>query len=98
MNMNCRGFQHLQPDAAIEELGYVHIPKKTMDESCFRGNYNLQQLTDIFSLPEMMLLANVMELLNLKEIDYDPPTIFKDVEQAVREVHVESNHEFAIDS
>lgn len=63
-----------------------------MDESCFRGNYKLQQLTDIFSLPEMMLLANVVELLNSKEINFDPTTIFKDVEQAVREVHIESNH------
>lgn len=86
-----RGHKHLGRETALQELGYDHIPKSLMDESCFRGNSSLQQLTDIFALPEMLLLVNVMEFFTNKEINYDPFNVYDDVQRAVREVHTEKH-------
>lgn len=67
-----------------------HVPKSIMDESCFSGSQHLVQLPDIFSMPEMMLLANVVQYFTENEIDYDPHMLFKSVQDSVTDVHVKS--------
>nr|XP_039269353.1 5'-nucleotidase domain-containing protein 3-like [Styela clava] len=83
------GRRKLNSEEALRQLETVHIPKEVMDRSCFRGSEVLQQLTDIFSLPEMCLLANVVEYFTSRSIKFDPTKVFQMVERSVREVHTD---------
>ena len=69
--------------------GRRHIPKHIIDQSYgSNDDAKLRQLMDVFSMPEMMLLANVVDYFDHKRIAYDPKILFWSVQQAVREVHV----------
>lgn len=46
------------------------------------------QLADLFSVPEMCLLCNVIEYFNqIKQIDYNPEIVFHDVRTAMASCH-----------
>ena len=83
-----RGLQKLTDDEVHEVFnGSRHIPKHVIDQS-YTGGESLRQLMDIFSIPEMMLLANVVDYFVKKNIPYDPRILFENVQNAVREVHI----------
>ncbi|XP_039269537.2 5'-nucleotidase domain-containing protein 3-like [Styela clava] len=83
-----RGLKQLSEDEVLSLFkGSRHIPKRIMDESLFGGN-SLRQLLDIFSMPEMMLLTNVVEYFVQNNITYDPQILFESVQAAVKQVHV----------
>lgn len=80
------------PDDEVMELfkGSRHIPKHIMDQSYLGGGgQTLRQLMDIFSMPELMLLSNVVDYFVVNNITYDPNILFESVKFAVRDVHVE---------
>lgn len=86
-----KGLRQLSEEETVREFkGTRHIPKHIMDESLFGGT-SLRQLMDIFSMPEMMLLTNVVEYFTQNNIHYDPQILFESVQAAVREVHVEGH-------
>ena len=68
--------------------GRRHIPKHILDQS-YRQNqdYDLRQLMDVFSLPEMMLIANVVNYFDEKGLVYDPKVFFNTIQSSVRWVH-----------
>jgi hypothetical protein len=45
------------------------------------------QLADLFSVPEMNLLCNVLEYLYRNNIDYHPQSLFWDVKESVQSIH-----------
>ncbi|CAO2581305.1 5'-nucleotidase domain-containing protein 3 [Lemmus lemmus] len=51
------------------------------------GN-TMKQFMDIFSLPEMTLLSCVNEHFLKNNIDYEPVHLYKDVKDAIRDVHI----------
>ena len=82
-----RGLQKLTDSKVLELLGSRHIPKQVIEQS-YVGGESLRQLMDIFSLPEMMLLANVVEYFDQEGIRYDPRILFENVQYSVRDVHI----------
>jgi len=82
-----RGLQKLTDEEVLQQMGSRHIPKQVMEQS-YVGGESLRQLMDIFSMPEMMLLANVVNYFDQKSIRYDPRILFENVQSAVRDVHV----------
>ncbi|XP_071949399.1 5'-nucleotidase domain-containing protein 3-like [Antedon mediterranea] len=81
-----KGHRQLSNEEVIEEYDSVHIPVTYM--SSFHGKgQNMRQLMDIFSIPEMALLANVIEYLENHNIDYCPANLFDDIHNSVKQVH-----------
>jgi len=83
-----KGLQKLDNNEVMALFhGTRHIPKHIIDQS-YTGGDSIRQLMDIFSMPEMMLLANVVEYFFVNNIVYDPRILFESVQNAVRYVHV----------
>nr|XP_002130381.1 5'-nucleotidase domain-containing protein 3 [Ciona intestinalis] len=84
-----RGME-MVPDEEVMWLfnGTRHIPKHIIEQSYVSTGESLRQLMDIFSMPEMMLLANVVEYFRHRNIVYDPRILFESVQDSVRSVHV----------
>lgn len=47
----------------------------------------MKQLLDLFSLPDIGLLTNVVEYFQRNGIDFDTKAMFNDVQAAIRQVH-----------
>uniref|UniRef100_A0A8C4NGV6 5'-nucleotidase domain containing 3 n=1 Tax=Eptatretus burgeri TaxID=7764 RepID=A0A8C4NGV6_EPTBU len=65
----------------------THVPLEQMSDFYGKGSV-MKQFMDIFSLPEMTLLSSVNDYFIRHNIDYDPVHLYKDVSDAVRDVHV----------
>ncbi|XP_070538343.1 5'-nucleotidase domain-containing protein 3-like [Ptychodera flava] len=78
---------HPVPDDEVKALyDGTHIPLAQMNS--FHGTSgNLRQMMDMFSIPEMTLLANIIEYFTEKNIPYDPEYLYIDVHDAVKIVH-----------
>ncbi|XP_053328740.1 5'-nucleotidase domain-containing protein 2 [Spea bombifrons] len=77
------------PDEEVMELyqGTHHIPLHQVSGFYGKGPA-VKQYMDIFSLPEMNLLAVANDFFLTNDIDYDPVHLYKDVTDAIRDVHV----------
>ncbi|XP_075434475.1 5'-nucleotidase domain-containing protein 2 isoform X2 [Ascaphus truei] len=77
------------PDEEVKELyhGTHHIPLEQVSGFYGKGPV-VKQYMDIFSLPEMTLLAVVNDFFLTNGIDYDPIHLYRDVTDAIRDVHV----------
>ncbi|XP_072305154.1 5'-nucleotidase domain-containing protein 2 [Eucyclogobius newberryi] len=77
------------PDEEVLELygGTFHIPLE-QDSGFYGKGPKVKQFMDIFSLPEMTLLAAANNFFITNDIDYDPVHLFKDVTEAVGMVHL----------
>ncbi|KAM5171430.1 5'-nucleotidase domain-containing protein 3 [Mantella aurantiaca] len=85
-----RGFDVVQDSEVIEMYQGSHVPLEQMSDfygKSSEGN-TLKQFMDIFSLPEMTLLSCVNEYFIKNNIDYEPAHLYKDVKDAIRDVHV----------
>ncbi|KAG8554377.1 hypothetical protein GDO81_003776 [Engystomops pustulosus] len=77
------------PDEEVIELyqGTHHIPLHQVSGFYGKGPA-VKQYMDIFSLPEMNLLAVANDFFLSNDIDYDPVHLYKDVTDAIRDVHI----------
>lgn len=50
---------------------------------CFQGP-KMKQFMDVFSIPEMTLLASVNDYFITNDIEYDPEHLYKDVSVSVQ--------------
>ncbi|KAJ1095337.1 hypothetical protein NDU88_000502 [Pleurodeles waltl] len=77
------------PDEEVMDLyqGTHHIPLHQVSGFYGKGPA-VKQFMDIFSLPEMTLLAIANDFFVNNQIEYDPIHLYKDVSDAVRDVHV----------
>ncbi|XP_071477606.1 5'-nucleotidase domain-containing protein 3-like [Diadema antillarum] len=83
-----RGLQAVSHEEAQEMYGGTHIPDELIVDRSMHGyDKGLRQLMDMFAIPEMCLLVNVIEFLRTREFDYDPEYLFYDIHNAVKEVH-----------
>ncbi|XP_066447526.1 5'-nucleotidase domain-containing protein 3 [Eleutherodactylus coqui] len=85
-----QGF-HVVPDCEVIDMYQgSHVPLEQMSDfygKSSEGN-TLKQFMDIFSLPEMTLLSCVNDYFLKNNIDYEPVHLYKDVKDAIRDVHV----------
>ncbi|NXU63418.1 NT5D2 protein, partial [Horornis vulcanius] len=77
------------PDEEVIELygGTQHIPLYQMSDFYGKGP-SLKQFMDIFSLPEMTLLSSVIDYFINHGIEFDQVHLYKDISDAIRDVHV----------
>ncbi|KAM4697199.1 5'-nucleotidase domain-containing protein 2-like [Rhinophrynus dorsalis] len=77
------------PDEEVMDLyqGTHHIPLHQVSGFYGKGPA-VKQFMDIFSLPEMNLLAVANDFFITHDIDYDPIHLYKDVTDAIRDVHI----------
>ncbi|CAN9516012.1 unnamed protein product [Ophioblennius macclurei] len=77
------------PDEEVMQLygGTFHIPLQ--EDSGFYGKGpRVKQFMDIFSIPEMTLLAVANDFFITNDIEYDPVHLFKDISEAIGMVHL----------
>ncbi|MEE6480099.1 hypothetical protein FKM82_012460 [Ascaphus truei] len=85
-----RGLSVVPDSEVIAMYEGSHVPLEQMSDyygKSSEGNM-LKQFMDIFSLPEMTLLSCVNEYFLKNNIDYEPVHLYKDVKDAIRDVHV----------
>uniref|UniRef100_A0A1A8SJD9 5'-nucleotidase domain containing 2 n=1 Tax=Nothobranchius rachovii TaxID=451742 RepID=A0A1A8SJD9_9TELE len=77
------------PDEEVLQLygGTFHVPLQ-QDSGFYGKGPKVKQFMDIFSIPEMTLLAVANDFFNTNDIDYDPVHLFKDVSEAIGMVHL----------
>uniref|UniRef100_A0A8C6X047 5'-nucleotidase domain containing 2 n=1 Tax=Neogobius melanostomus TaxID=47308 RepID=A0A8C6X047_9GOBI len=77
------------PDEEVLELygGTFHIPLE-QDSGFYGKGPRVKQFMDIFSIPEMTLMAVANDFFITNNIDYDPVHLYKDVTEAVGMVHL----------
>ncbi|XP_034552470.1 5'-nucleotidase domain-containing protein 2 [Notolabrus celidotus] len=83
-----RGLSPL-PDEEISQLygGTYHVPLQ-QDSGFYGKGPKVKQFMDIFSIPEMTLLAVANDYFVTNGIEYDPVHLFKDVSEAIGMVHL----------
>ncbi|XP_060930408.1 5'-nucleotidase domain-containing protein 2 isoform X2 [Limanda limanda] len=77
------------PDEEVLQLygGTYHVPLQ-QDSGFYGKGPKVKQFMDIFSIPEMNLLAVANDFFITNDIDYDPVHLFKDVSEAIGMVHL----------
>uniref|UniRef100_A0A2K6QQ70 5'-nucleotidase domain containing 2 n=1 Tax=Rhinopithecus roxellana TaxID=61622 RepID=A0A2K6QQ70_RHIRO len=85
-----RGLQPV-PDEEVIELygGTQHIPLYQMSGFYGKGP-SIKQFMDIFSLLEMALLSCVVDYFLGHSLEFDQAHLYKDVTDAIRDVHVKA--------
>ncbi|XP_013866412.1 5'-nucleotidase domain-containing protein 2 [Austrofundulus limnaeus] len=83
-----RGLSPL-PDEEVLKLygGTFHVPLQ-QDSGFYGKGPKVKQFMDVFSIPEMTLLAVANNYFITNDIDYDPVHLFKDVSEAIGMVHL----------
>ncbi|KAG9340318.1 hypothetical protein JZ751_021765 [Albula glossodonta] len=77
------------PDEEVMELygGTHHVPLHQVSGFYGKGP-KMKQFMDVFSIPEMTLLAAANDFFVSNDIEYDPVHLYKDVSDAVGMVHI----------
>ncbi|XP_022043136.2 5'-nucleotidase domain-containing protein 2 [Acanthochromis polyacanthus] len=83
-----RGLRPVSDDEVLQLYGGTfHVPLQ-QDSGFYGKGPKVKQFMDIFSIPEMTLLAVANDFFITNGIDYDPVHLFKDVSEAVGMVHL----------
>lgn len=85
-----RGLQPVPDREVIAMYEGCHVPLEIMSDFYGKSSHGhaMKQFMDIFSLPEMTLLLCVNDYFMKHNIDYEPVHLYKDVKEAIRDVHV----------
>uniref|UniRef100_A0A8C3G2I9 5'-nucleotidase domain containing 2 n=1 Tax=Cyclopterus lumpus TaxID=8103 RepID=A0A8C3G2I9_CYCLU len=67
--------------------GTYHVPLQ-QDSGFYGKGPKVKQFMDIFSIPEMTLLASANDFFITNGIEYDPVHLFKDISEAIGMVHL----------
>uniref|UniRef100_A0A3Q1B0F0 5'-nucleotidase domain containing 3 n=1 Tax=Amphiprion ocellaris TaxID=80972 RepID=A0A3Q1B0F0_AMPOC len=84
------GLQPVSDEEVIAMYEGCHVPLEIMSDFYGKSSHGhtMKQFMDIFSLPEMTLLSCVNDFFMKHNIDYEPVHLYKDVKEAIRDVHV----------
>ncbi|ELU17493.1 hypothetical protein CAPTEDRAFT_6114 [Capitella teleta] len=81
-----RGKDPVEDVEVMSSYHGTHVPIDNL--SGFHGTGpRMHQLMDLFALPEMALLSNVIQYFKENDIPYDPEYVFHDVRSAVQGIH-----------
>ncbi|XP_010790629.1 5'-nucleotidase domain-containing protein 3 [Notothenia coriiceps] len=85
-----RGLDAVPDEEVIAMYEGCHVPLENMSDFYGKSSHGqtMKQFMDIFSLPEMTLLSCVNDFFMRHNIDYEPVHLYKDVKEAIRDVHV----------
>ncbi|XP_059392792.1 5'-nucleotidase domain-containing protein 3-like [Carassius carassius] len=85
-----RGLNPVPEKEVIAMYEGSHVPLEIMSDYYGKSSHGhtMKQFMDIFSLPEMTLLSCVNDYFMKHNIDYEPVHLYKDVKEAIGDVHV----------
>ncbi|KAG9340038.1 hypothetical protein JZ751_022149 [Albula glossodonta] len=85
-----RGLHPVTDKEVIAMYEGSHVPLEIMSDFYGKSSHGhtMKQFMDIFSLPEMTLLCCVNDYFMKHNIDYEPVHLYKDVKEAIGDVHV----------
>uniref|UniRef100_A0A9J7YQA7 5'-nucleotidase domain containing 3 n=1 Tax=Cyprinus carpio carpio TaxID=630221 RepID=A0A9J7YQA7_CYPCA len=85
-----RGLNPVPEKEVIAMYEGSHVPLEIMSDFYGKSSHGhtMKQFMDIFSLPEMTLLLCVNDYFMKHNIDYEPVHLYKDVKEAIGDVHV----------
>uniref|UniRef100_A0A8D0CHS4 5'-nucleotidase domain containing 3 n=1 Tax=Scleropages formosus TaxID=113540 RepID=A0A8D0CHS4_SCLFO len=85
-----RGLNPVPDKEVIAMYEGSHVPLEIMSDFYGKSSHGhtMKQFMDIFSLPEMTLLSCVNDYFMKHNIDYEPVHLYKDVKEAIGDVHV----------
>ncbi|XP_034032185.1 5'-nucleotidase domain-containing protein 3 [Thalassophryne amazonica] len=95
-----RGLEPVPDEEVIATYEGCHVPLEIMSDFYGKSSHGhtMKQFMDIFSLPEMTLLSCVNDFFMRHNIDYEPVHLYKDVKEAIRDVHVKGSMYRAVDA
>uniref|UniRef100_A0A8C5GR40 5'-nucleotidase domain-containing protein 3-like n=1 Tax=Gouania willdenowi TaxID=441366 RepID=A0A8C5GR40_GOUWI len=95
-----RGLHPVPDEEVIAMYEGCHVPLEIMSDFYGKSSHghSMKQFMDIFSLPEMNLLSCVNDFFMRHNIDYEPVHLYKDVKEAIRDVHVKGIMYRAVDA
>ncbi|XP_058502378.1 5'-nucleotidase domain-containing protein 3 [Solea solea] len=95
-----RGLHPVSDEEVIAMYEGCHVPLENMSDFYGKSSHGhtMKQFMDIFSLPEMTLLSCVNDFFMKHNIDYEPVHLYKDVKEAIRDVHVKGIMYRAVDA
>lgn len=83
-----RGHTPVSTEEVLKLYGGTHIPAHFLESATTVGRHaRFKHFIDLFSIPEVTLLADASEYLLYKNIPFDSEYLFHDVQSAVAEVH-----------
>lgn len=77
------GHERVSQDQVLSVYQGLHVPM----DFFYGANARLRQLTDIFSMPEVTLLANLIQYFKDNDIVFAPNHLYWDVKKAISAVH-----------
>ncbi|KAM4618332.1 5'-nucleotidase domain-containing protein 3 isoform 2-T2 [Polymixia lowei] len=85
-----RGLHPVPEQEVIAMYEGCHVPLENMSDFYGKSSHGhtMKQFMDIFSLPEMTLLSCVNDFFMRHNIDYEPVHLYKDVKEAIGDVHI----------
>ncbi|XP_065147880.1 5'-nucleotidase domain-containing protein 3 [Paramisgurnus dabryanus] len=85
-----RGLNPVPDKEVIAMYEGSHVPLEIMSDFYGKSSHGqtMKQFMDIFSLPEMSLLSCVNDYFMKHNIDYEPVHLYKDVKEAIGDVHI----------
>ncbi|KAF7660690.1 hypothetical protein LDENG_00277650 [Lucifuga dentata] len=83
-----RGLSPVPDDEVLQLYGGTHHIPLQQDSGFYGKGPKVKQFMDVFSLPEMTLLAVANDFFISNDIEYDPVHLFKDVSEAIGMVHL----------
>ncbi|KAG7455847.1 hypothetical protein MATL_G00245370 [Megalops atlanticus] len=95
-----RGLHPVPDKEVIAMYEGSHVPLEIMSDFYGKSSHGhtMKQFMDIFSLPEMTLLSCVNDYFMKHNIDYEPVHLYKDVKEAIGDVHVKGIMYRAVDA
>uniref|UniRef100_A0A915IQ82 Uncharacterized protein n=1 Tax=Romanomermis culicivorax TaxID=13658 RepID=A0A915IQ82_ROMCU len=83
-----RGRTSLNVDQVRHLYGGNYVPFHYLPTPDDKDSAKMVQSLDLFSLPEVGLLANIIQYFDDSNIDFDPESLFRDVRTVVQSVHL----------
>ena len=85
-----RGRDKLSDDLVLDQYKKRHIPMHHLEYGPSNSKpqlVNMVQLADIFSKPQMSLLAAMLDYFKLNNIDFEAANLYHDVNQCISTAH-----------
>ena len=88
IDMHSRGKEKLSDEEVIALYTRRHLPVNYLEATNLNtkpgtGTIKMVQLADIFSKPEMSLMASVMDLFMENDIQYQPESLYYDISKCI---------------
>ncbi|XP_065671544.1 5'-nucleotidase domain-containing protein 3 isoform X2 [Hydra vulgaris] len=83
-----KGWQQVKDQDVLQQYSGTLIHVDKISKGTKKHGTTIHQQMDLFSIPFLSLLSNVIEYFLQKNIDFDPGYVYYDVEKAIQDIHI----------